>query len=180
MARIHTLNRSHPLRHSRFSLDTKTWQLRYANFLRLMSPPLALLKLLAGNCSLLFSKERLFNDINGYELMDSPSRGKRGSSREPGRLATIIKTNSSWLILQPSSSSPSSPLIALYLNLYHNNVTLSYIRIYARHLLLLLLPRSLPTPYHFLSYASRLEKKSWKGATRRIRVLAYSNLVLSC
>lgn len=132
MARIHTLNRSHPLRHSRFSLDTKTWQLRYANFLRLMSPPLALLKLLAGNCSLLFSRERLFNDINGYELMDSPSRGKRGSSREPGRLATIIKTNSSWLILQPSSSSPSSPLIALYLNLYHNNVTLPRIYVYTR------------------------------------------------
>lgn len=50
-----------------------------------------------------------------------------GLLRERGRLATIIKTNSSWLILQPSSSSP--PLIALYLNLYHNNVTLP--RIYA-------------------------------------------------
>lgn len=97
-----------------------------------MSPPLALLKLLAGNCSLLFSRERLFNDINGYELMDSLSRGKRGSSRERGRLATIIKTNSSWLILQPSSSSPSSPLIALYLNLYHNNVTLPRIYVYTR------------------------------------------------
>lgn len=145
-----------------------------------MSPPLALLKLLAGNCSLLFSKERLFNDINGYELMDSPSRGKRGSSRERGRLATIIKTNSSWLILQPSSSSPSSPLIALYLNLYHNNVTLPRIYVYTRAIFFFFFLARLPTPYHFLSYASRLEKKSWKGATRRIRVLAYSNLVLSC
>lgn len=108
-------------------MATSICQLSSANV-----PPLALLKLLAGNCSLLFSKERLFNDINGYELMDSPSRGKRGSSRERGRLATIIKTNSSWLILQPSSSSPSSPLIALYLNLYHNNVTLPRIYVYTR------------------------------------------------
>lgn len=107
-------------------MATSICQLSSANV-----PSPCLLKLLAGNCSLLF-KERLFNDINGYELMDSPSRGKRGSSRERGRLATIIKTNSSWLILQPSSSSPSSPLIALYLNLYHNNVTLPRIYVYTR------------------------------------------------
>lgn len=87
-----------------------------------------------------------------------------------GRLATIIKTNSSWLILQPSSSSssssPSSLLIALYLNLYHNNVTLPrvYTYIYIR-------APSSPSSFSATpSCTSRLEKKSWKGATRRIRV----------
>lgn len=89
-----------------------------------------------------------------------------------GRLATIIKINSSWLILQPSSSSssssPSSPLIALYLNLYHNNVTLPrvYTYIYTRAIFSFFVVQPSATP----SCTSRLEKKSWKGATRRIRV----------